>query len=187
MIALPAQMPLLQVGSLEVAEYEKEWLQETIVRAAEQAGHEKWWFAEDVAKSVIIYLQKRFNHNTITLNELFDKVSRTLSKFGFADVANALTPTPPLLRISLAEIARESGPGFELFFFQSLGSKLDELFALDADRIHCADLKRAVKLLAGSPKKWTPACSELKEEIIDFIVQSVEKKSTPPDLSLMIR
>ena len=44
-------------------------------RCAEEAGHEKWWFAEDVAKGMILYLQKRINRNTITLQELFDKIS----------------------------------------------------------------------------------------------------------------
>ena len=178
MIALPTQMPLLQVGSHEVAEYEKEWLQETIKRAAEKAGHEKWWFAEDVAKGVIIYLQKRFQYNTITITELFDKVSLTLSKIGFEDVANALHPTPPLLRLSLVEIARDSGPGFELLFFQQLGDKLDEFYQLEADRIHCADIKRAVKHLTGTSRKWTPECEALRQEIIAFIQRSVSKKAT---------
>ena len=51
MICLPAHMPLLRVGAKEVTHYEKEWLEEAISRAALEAGHEKWWFAEDVAKS----------------------------------------------------------------------------------------------------------------------------------------
>ena len=88
-------MPLLLVGSKEVVHYEKEWLEEAITRAAHEAGHEKWWFAEDVAKGMILYLQKRFRRNTITLQELFDKIAKTLTTIGFQDVAENLVPTPP--------------------------------------------------------------------------------------------
>lgn len=186
MISLPAQMPLLQVGTHQVAHYEKEWLQETIKRAAHEAGHEKWWFAEDVAKGVIIYLQKRFQYNTITLGELFDKVGRTLTTIGFSDVADKLQPTPPLLRLSLLDVARESGGGFELLFYELLRTKLRELFTLDAERVHCCDLKRCVKHLAAT-KKWTPHCDATKAEIVDFIQKLTDREPTPTGFNLVIR
>ena len=101
-------MPLLMIGSKEVVHYEQDWLAEAISRAALEAGHEKWWFAEDVAKGMVIYLQKRFRGTSITLEELFDKIGKTLTTIGFEDVADKLVPTPPPLRITKMPSASDS-------------------------------------------------------------------------------
>lgn len=185
MICLPAQMPLLLVGTKEVVHYEKEWLEEAISRAALEAGHEKWWFAEDVAKGMILYLQKRFRRNTITLQELFDKIAKTLTTIGFQDVADKLQPTPPPLRISLIDLAREAGSGYELVFFELLRRQLSDLESIGAGQIDCSGLKRCVKHLRGT-KRWSKDCDLLEKEIVEFVQNRSGIKTATTEFSLMV-
>ncbi len=185
MISLPAQMPLLQVGPYEVVHYEKEWIQEAIMRAAEEAGHEKWWFAEDIAKGMILYLQKRFRRNTITLQELFDKIAKTLTTIGFSDVAEKLKPTPPPMRISLFEIAREAGSGYELVFFELLGKRLHDIKNLGVEIIQCSELKHCVKHLKAV-QDWSRDCDILQSEIVDFVHQKTETIPAVEPFSLVV-
>lgn len=179
-------MPLLMIGSKEVVHYEKEWLQEAISRAALEAGHEGWWFAEDVAKGMILYLQKRFRRNTITLQELFDKISKTLTTIGFQDVADKLVPTPPPLRISLIDLAREAGSGYELVFFELLRQQLLEARNFGAEQIHFSELKRCVKHLRGT-KRWGKDCDLLEREIVHFVQERADKDVAVSQLSLVMQ
>ena len=178
-------MPLLRIGAKEVTHYEKEWLEEAIKRAARDAGHEKWWFASDIAKGMIIYLQKRFPRNTITLEEVFDKIAKTLITIGFTDIAEKLVPTPPPLRISLIDIARQAGTGYELVFFNLLREKLAEVQDFGAERIECADLDECVLHLRGRAK-WTRSCDQLKYEIVDFVQRRTDRNNKAEEFSLLM-
>ncbi len=126
MICLPSQLPLLRFGNFEVVQYDSRWLEDSIIAAAERAGHDDWWIAADIAKGIIEYLRQRFPANTITVEELYEKISRALAVLGWEDVAKELEVEPPPLRISLAEIAQEAGDGFELAFFRLLRERLAE-------------------------------------------------------------
>ena len=178
-------MPLLRVGAKEITHYEKKWLEEAIVRAAREAGHDKWWFAEDIAQGMIIYLQKHFPRNIITLQEIFDKIAKTLTTIGFTDIADKLVPTPPPLRISLIDIAREADSGYELSFFNLLDDKLSEVQGLGAEQIECAALRDAV-LLLRSARKWNCGCETLQREIIDFVRERTNQNNKAEEFSLMV-
>ncbi|MEM7385024.1 MAG: hypothetical protein AAF514_08780, partial [Verrucomicrobiota bacterium] len=136
-------MPLLRVGTHDIGDYGPQWLEQTILKAAVDAGHEKWWFAHDLTRSVFIYLKERFQKNIITLSELRDKVGAVLVSIGFEDIASKLAINPPPWRLSLADTARQAGNGFELAFYRILDQKIDECAQLGVTELKLSGLRSA--------------------------------------------
>ena len=168
MIALPAQLPLLRVGRYEVTTYGKDWLEENIRDAARAAGQGDWWFTPDIVRSLMIYLRERFHGTTITLEELTEKIRTTLEKIGFQEIGDRVALTPPALSLSLDDLAREAGEGFELRFFQLLDARLRELAELGAPAIALTASHDGVKRLCAT-KYWTQTCRQLEGEIATFL------------------
>ena len=168
MICLPSQLPLLCFGDFEVVQYDARWLEDSIIAAAERAGHGEWWIAGDVAKGIIEYLRRRYPSNTITVEKLYEKISRALETMGYPDIAAELEVAPPPLRISLAEIASEAGEGFELVFFRLLRERLAETCLTGSQQIQCYGLKQGVKKLQRA-RRWGQRCQRFAEEIAVFL------------------
>ncbi len=168
MIALPAQLPLLRVGRYEVTTYGQDWLEENIRDAARAAGQGDWWFTPDIVRSLMIYLRERFQGTTITLEELTEKIRTTLEKIGFQEIGERVALTPPALSLSLDDLAREAGEGFELRFFQLLDARLLELAALGASDVALTASHDGVKRLCAA-KYWTESCRNLEREIATFL------------------
>ena len=168
MIALPAQLPLLRVGRYEVTTYGQDWLEENIRDAARAAGQADWWFTPDIVRSLMIYLRERFPGSTITLDELTGKIRSILEKIGFTEIGDRVALTPPALSLSLDDLAREAGEGFELRFFQLLDARLQELADLGAPAVSLTEAHDGVKRLCAA-KYWTQTCRKLEQEIAIFL------------------
>src|SRR5687768_2594826 len=179
MIALPSNLPLLRIGRYEFAACEASWVEESIREAAKAAGHDEWWFACDITKSLMIYLRDRFAGTVITLEEMNRRVRQILGKIGFKDIGDQVNLSPPLLRVSLHDLAVESG-GFELGFFQLLEHRLAELMELGARRISLSHARRGVKTLR-SARNWGPKCQDLEQEIVHFLRRRMD---TTPNCSV---
>jgi hypothetical protein len=162
-------------------------LEDSIKAAAERAGHEDWWIAEDIARGIIEYLRQRYPGNTITVEELYEKISRALGVLGWDDVAAQLQVGPPPLRISLAEIAHEAGDGFELVFFRLLRERLAETCVTGSQQVQCYGLKQGVKILHRA-RRWGTRCQQLAEEIADFLRAELKTYGNwTPQMSLVLR
>ena len=185
MISFPEHLPLLEVGRIGLIDYEERWLAESIKKAAEKAGHDKWWFAEHIARGVIEYLRQRFDRNTITLDELFQKIERTLQSIGFKDIAAELRAEPPPLRISLAELACEADQGYELSFLTLITQRIAEARRLSAAEINFSGLRQAVQLLLKS-SRWDQRSRDLRDLIVT-LVRSHVAASGGEDIRVVIR
>lgn len=178
MISLASGLPLLQIGDQEITDYTPQWLEDSILEAASQAGHEQWWFASDVVRSLFIYLRDRFQSSVITLEELFEKLRRTLDVLGFHDISEQLHERVPPRRISLLALARQSIlGGFELEFFDKLARELEQVERVGASQVRISDLKPAVKLLCGADR-WRRDCETLAKHINDFIEGHLSHRDT---------
>ncbi len=167
MIALPSSLPLLRVGRYELTTYGSEWLETSIKDAAKRAGHDEWWLACDITRSLMLYLRNNFPGTAITLEELNSRIRLILSKIGFKDIGDQVDLPPPSLKISLHDIALEA-ECFELRFFQLLQERLIELAELGARRITLSHARRGVKTLQ-SARNWGAKCDTLEQEIITFL------------------
>jgi hypothetical protein len=168
MISLPNNMPLVRFDDGQVIPFERVWLAGTLIRAAERAGYKKWWLASHVTESVSNYLEQDLEDNVVSINRLQNAVQSVLQVIGYADVAGYFSAVPPPARISLMEIARAAGCGYELAFFDLLRSRLKEALASKAERLEIYDTHPGIKLLR-SAKNWRRDCSGLLEEVVSFV------------------
>lgn len=167
MIALPQAMPFIRIGSSSLAVCRADWLSETLQNAARDTDVPSW-FAEDISRGVENFLVNHYRGTVIDSEDLFEKIDATLRKLGLVEVAENVDRTPPPVRISLAEIARRAGTGYELAFFRLLGEQLKSAAAGGATRVECHGMRRCVRRLA-SAKKYSVRCRELQGEIERFV------------------
>jgi hypothetical protein len=168
MIALRDEMPLVQFAGGEVSAFDSGWLTRRLVHAAEKAGYPQWWLAEHVSASVSNYLRYRYAGNVLTAPRLADAVNAALQVIGYAEVASHFDPGPPPARISLLELARKAGSGYELAFFELLARSMQQLLAARSAHFELYDLEHCVKELRAR-KIWARDCEALREEIISFL------------------
>jgi hypothetical protein len=167
MIAFCDGMPLVTLPDGRSAIFDKHWITASIRLAAERAGYHRWWLAEHIAESVAVYLQRDFTANNVDIPNLQDAVLSVLETLGFHDVAEHFRLPEPPVRLSLQEIAREAGEGYELAFFGLLGDRLQRLTGSHAARLEIHDLSDCVRLI-GKRRK---SVQTLREEIVGFIRQ----------------
>ncbi|MDG2123877.1 MAG: hypothetical protein P8J87_09285 [Verrucomicrobiales bacterium] len=170
MVCIAPRLPTVQFGQHQTHRYDSAWIEQTIARAAADAGHTKWVFANDIARGVIEYLSEKFPSPNISLSELGNKISSTLETIGFPDIAALLEMAPPPLEISLAAIARQCGPAFELLYFQELDNQIHKALEDGVDKIRFTGLHHSLELIAPTTKKQRrEQHAELKAEIVIFL------------------
>lgn len=167
MIGFRDQVPLLQIENGQVTTMRQEWLVRSLERAASQAGYQNWWLADHVMESVMCYLRLEFEESVMSLPRLRTSIQSVLQAIGYSDVAgNFQLPTPPL-EISLPELARTAGTGYELVFFHLLRDRLKQLVDARTEQIHLNGLRGCVYYLRDV-KSWRRSCSRLRAEIVDY-------------------
>ncbi len=168
MIARRDEMPLVQFEGGEVSAFDSRWLTRRLVHAAEKAGYPQWWLAEHVSASVSNYLRYRYESNVLTAPRLADAVHSVLQVIGYAEVATHFEPGPPPASISLLELAKKAGSGYELAFFELLGRTMHQLLAIRSAYFELHDLELCVKELRGR-KIWSGDCQALRDEVVSFL------------------
>ena len=169
MIALRDGMPLIALPDGRSTSYDKRWIIASLRQAAEQAGHHRWWLAEHIAESVSVYLKRDCEENSVEVDSLQAAVLDVLQTLGFQDVAGYFKLPDPPVQLSLTELVREAGAGYELAFFGLLGDRLHRVTESHAMRLEIRDLSDCLRLLGR--KRHRLQREGLREEIVDFIRQ----------------
>ncbi len=186
MIALRNSLPLLRQYEYEDSQIRHDWLCFCLCRAAEKAGYSHWWLAEHVAASVMCYLSTTYEKNVISLKQLRDIVLSVLQAIGYAEVALSLDTLHPPFELSLSELAKEAGPGYELAFFRLLKERIQPAFSHRASNLDIYGLQSCVRRLQAV-KTWSGNCSQLRNEIVDFLRAQLERANLKTDFLLTIR
>lgn len=184
MIALRDDMPLVQFEDGAVKAFDAGWLVRRLVHAAEKAGYPQWWLAEHVAASLSNYLRYRFEGAVLPTPQLADAVQAVLQVIGYAEVGRHFEAGPPPERVSLLELARRAGSGYELAFFEILGRTMHELMASRATYLELVDIEPCVKELR-SRKIWGRDCRALREEIVSYLRTQLAAAGHPVTFSVV--
>ena len=168
MVAFKEEFPYLRADSGQLFEFNRDWLHAAITRAADQAGYPRWWLTDHVTESIAFYLHLRNDENVVAFSQLSQTVRYVLKVIGYKEIVPHFTPAPPPISISLLDIAREAGTGYELAFFDLLEKRINTLVATGVDNLQLCSLQSCVKHLRGV-KTWTRACDTLREEIVCFV------------------
>jgi len=102
----------------------------------------------------------------VEIPNLTEAVLHVLDSLGFHDVAMHFRLPDPPVSLSLTELAREAGDGYELAFFGLLGERLQRAASSRAARLEIHDLSGCVRLMGRRR-----SVQGLREEIVGFIRQ----------------
>jgi hypothetical protein len=185
MIAFPNDLPLIRLGNGDVVPFESDWLAQALAGAARKAGLNKWWLASHVTASVTEYLRSDNEAPVIDVQRLEQAVRSVLQCIGYAEVSQHFQVGQPLLNISLIDLAREAGTGYELAFFELLARRLTEALASRTPHFRLIGLHACVKLLR-SRKIWSRDCDQLQTEIVVFARQQTGTAPAPHDVSFSL-
>jgi len=185
MIALRNNIPLVAFDDGSVMTFESAWLHRSLRYSARQAGYDAWWPAEHVTESILKFLTHEYGLPTVTCEDLNRAVRVALDAIGFSDIAKVFQSRPPPVHLSLAQIAREAGTGYELFFFGILRERLHAVFASPMEYLEISGLRPCVKTLR-SARYWQSSCSLLCNEIVEFIRLEMDSASHSEDLHLRL-
>ena len=169
MIAPIDNRPALQVGHVQVFDYDTSWLDAALQRAAAAAEIPDFPFLGEIRHGVEDYLENKCPHTLLPLPTLFDRLRRMLHQIGCPRMAESLQPMAPPIYLSLSDIAQRADHGFELAFFQLLREELEVLRREGAEEIHFMDLAPAVRFLCQA-SSWTPRCARLHDEVRCFLM-----------------
>jgi hypothetical protein len=185
-IALRDSLPLLRQSENEHCAIRHDWLCFCLYRAAEKAGYRRWWLAEHVAASVLCYLSRTYENNVVTSKQLHEIVLSALQAIGYAEVALRLDAIDPPFELSLSDLAEEAGPGYELAFFRLLKERIQPALSDCASNLDIYGLQSCVRHLQ-SAKTWSRGCSQLRNEIVNFLRAHLERANVKTDIFLTIR
>jgi hypothetical protein len=183
-ISLIGNRPALQIGRYQVIDYDTEWLDSALHRAALAANHEDFPFVADIRSGIVQYLETRCSLKLLPLDELYDRMRRMLVRIGCAKIAEKLEPLAPPVTVSLVRAAMEAGNGFELAFFEMLRSELANLRAAGAEEIRFTGLKESSMILRGATK-WNKQCEALLNEI-EIFIQNRDRDHTANELCMVV-
>ena len=186
MIALRNSLPLLRQNEHEDSAIRHDWLCFCVCRAADKAGYSHWWLAEHVAASVMCYLSSTYERNVITLKQLRDIVISVLQAVGYSEVALCLDTLHPQFELSLSDLAKEAGPGYELAFFRLLKERIRPALSHRTSNLDIYGLQSCVRHLQAV-KTWSRNCSQLRNEIVEFLRAQLERADPKTDFLLTIR
>jgi len=168
MICLKDNLPVIQLASGQAIAFESEWLVRSLAQAAARAGYAKWWLAQHVAESVTSYLRDHECVNVLPVERLTSAVQSVLQVIGYGEIAPHFVPAPPRVQVSLVELAREAGSGYEMAFFLQLARRIQSLCQENHSCFELLGLEPCVKLLRAR-KTWSRDCDVLRAEIVSFV------------------
>ena len=186
MISIIGNRPALQIGRYQVFDYDTAWIDRALERAARAADHPDFPFVADIRAGVVVYLETKCPLKLLRLEDLFDRMRKMLVKIGCERIAEKLEPLAPPVTVSLVRAAMEAGNGFELAFFKTLRTELNELRAAGAEEIRFTGLRQSAMILRGC-SKWNKHCEGLHSEIRSFLsAQDRDEPSADRRLKLSV-
>ncbi len=165
MIAFRNNRPLLQTGHCVISDYDREWLEDVLQTAADEAGV-RLPFCAEIARAILIYLEESCPLHALPLEYLFARIRRMLCDAGLPRIAACLRRSTPPVDIDLGAIAREAP--LPLFFYSELRRRVEELRGLGLDSYHFSGL-RDCSLLLGDRRRACPTQRRTLQELEEYL------------------
>lgn len=166
MVAIRNNRPLLQTGHCVISDYGCDWVERVLQEAADEAGVHKIPFRAEIARAVMLYLEKECPLPTVPLEYLFARLREVLHQVGLPLIAEHLRCQTPPVDIDLRELA-ESEP-LPLFFYTELQQRLDGLQRLGLNTYHFSG-RKPCSLALGSRRRSCPTQKRALEELDAFL------------------
>lgn len=176
MICIAGNMPIIQVGDYQVAEYDTFWIRRAIENAAIRADQEHFAFVDDVYDGIVYYLEHKCPLRLLELETLYDRIRHTLKRIGCEAIANSIQPESPPITLSLEHIAIEASTGYELAFYQRLKDEMGNLKKMGVKEVFFSQVRESIMVLKQT-NKWSEECDQLEHDILGWL----KKEGTKPE------
>lgn len=158
-------IPAIQNRSCIFADYDEEWIASLLQKAADRAGV-SLPFKSEIARSVMLYLEKHYPLGSIPLDFLMDRLRSSLQRIGLPRIAIELRKETPPVKIPLDALAH-SCP-LPLFFYSTLRRKIESLHR--AGMLNCtfSGKEECVYTLSNGKHRGKTA-QKISEELDSFL------------------
>jgi hypothetical protein len=183
MIALLSDCLLFQLTNGESVPCSAEMI------SVELVGNDGWLDPEvlrHAAASVFHYFKNDLCRESVTVGEFAGALEKVLRNLGFTIRAGALeSHKPEITEADLGLMARESGDGFELFFFPRLRDELRAQLRRAPRVLRFRGLRGCVKQLAGA-RRWSVRCEKLQDHIVEYLRRCLTAEPESTDCALVV-
>jgi hypothetical protein len=184
MIALMSDCLLFQLANGESVPCSAEMISVDLV------GGNSSWLDPDVlrhaAASVFHYFKNDLCRESVTVGEFAGALEKVLRNLGFTIRAGAVEScSQEIIEADLGLMAKESGEGFELFFFPRLRDELRAQLRHSPRILRFRGLRGCVKQLAGA-RRWSGRCEKLRDHIVEYLRQCLTAEPEPTDCALVV-
>jgi hypothetical protein len=186
MITLAADCLVFRLASGESVPFSSDML------SIELLGETAQWFdpefVRDAAKAVFHFFKYEKGLQTVSVGEFAQALEEVLGGFKASAAkpdAGAVPPPAGVVESDLLRLARESGQGWELFFFSRLREELRNHAQKSPRLVRFSGLRACVKELAGT-QRWGGRCRTLEEQIVSYLRQCLSSETPSKNCSLLI-
>ena len=187
MIALASDCLLFQTTAGESVPYSADMVSDELTGVSMEMFDPE--FVSHAANAVFHYFKHELGRHTVSLGEFAGALENVLRGFAVTARSSPLLPARPAFPESdLSALARESGPGGELFFFPRLRAELRERIqqlnqGLRVLRFH--SLRECVLELAGA-RRWSPRCQSLEEQVVNYLRECLAAETGQAEFALVV-
>ncbi len=184
MITLAADCLVFQMAGGEQIPFSADMI------SVELMGETVEWFDADTvkhaAKAVFHYFKHDAGRQTVTVGEFTEALEKALRAFRQHDrPVTPPTADPGVVESDLSQLALESGPGRELFFFPRLRDNLRQHLVQGPRILRFHGLRGCVKQLVGV-QRWSLRCVNLEEQIVSFLRECLKAEGKTSRFALLV-
>lgn len=140
------------------------------------------------AAGVLHYFKVDQGKEFVTVGEFAAALAKVLNGFGLdiqsADLVEGVASQ--VVTLDLGKIARDCGKDFEMAFFVRLRESLRTSLADSPKALQFQGLRTCVKELAGA-RRWCARCTQLQEQIIQFLRECLEQEAKGRGCSMLVK
>jgi hypothetical protein len=143
-------------------------------------------FVQHATASVFHYFKNDLAKKSVTLAEFAAKFETVLNGLGLRLEAGRLAGTSDDgATKDLHWLASHAGAACELAFFPRLRLAVHAQYQLTPRLVSFHGLRGCVKRLLGA-ERWSPRCDSLRDQIVDYLRQTVRKETAGNDCALLV-
>ena len=187
MIALASDCLLFQTPTGESIPCSADMLSDELLGVSVQSYDPE--FVDHAANAVFHYFKHDLGRQTVSLGEFAGALENVLRGFA-ANVQICPTPQPGagILESDLAQLARESGHGWELVFYPRLRTELRRLLSelrQEPRVLRFHGLRDCVLHLLGA-RRWSSRCQKFQQQLVDYLRLCLSTEAGHVNCSLVV-
>ena len=167
MICISSKLPVLQVGTHQLTDYDTSWLLRSIEGGLNTIEVQDKGIAQDIYYGVLHYLENNCPWVPLKIENLYSKVEGLFGKIGFPHAEGKIPRYCPEIHISMVHQLEQLDCKIEIALFSSLQAELESLNQYGVEKVVLEDIIEVVHEMIPA-KKWTKECQMLHDELLSY-------------------